>query len=126
MPRPTRLPVALCALALTGGLVVADASAGAAPVARAAACAPELQPPSMKGGYIYQFVFKGVGCATGQRVALAFQACRVKHGVKGTCHTKVIGYSCHEKRQAGSANFIAIVACTNGHKKVNYTYLQNL
>ncbi len=128
MPRPTRLPVALCALALSGGLAVAaGASASAVPVAHAAKnCGSTSNQGSLRGGYYLSLTVAGTTCAGGQKVQVAYQNCRLKAGLAGRCHAKVLGYTCKEQRQSISTQITAKVSCASGHKKVGYTYQQNL
>ena len=127
MSRPYRLPVALCALALTGGLAATGASAGTSPLAHAAKnCASTSNTASLRGGYYLGLTVSGTGCSSGQKVQVAFQNCRLKHGRAGHCTAKVVGYKCKEQRQSDSTQVTGKVACTNGHKRVGYTYQQNL
>jgi hypothetical protein len=128
MSRPTRLPIALCAaLAVSGGLAAAGASAGTSPIAHAARnCASTSNTGSLRAGYYLGLTVSGTGCSTGQKVQVAFQNCRLKHGRAGRCHSKVLGYTCKEQRQAIPTQITAAVKCTNGHRRVAYTYQQNL
>jgi hypothetical protein len=128
MPRPTRLPVALCALALSGGLAVAaGASAGVVPVAHAAKnCGSTSNQGSLRGGYYLGLTVAGTTCPGGQKIQVAYQGCRLKSGLGGRCHAKVLGYTCKEQRQSIPTQITAKVSCTSGHKKVVYTYQQNL
>ncbi len=127
MHRPTRLPVALCALALGGGLAVAAGSAGADPVAHAAKnCGSTSNQASLRGGYYLGLKVTGTTCAGGQKIQVAYQSCRLKGGLAGRCHAKVLGYTCKEQRQSISTQITAKVSCTSGHKKIGYTYQQNL
>jgi hypothetical protein len=129
VPRPIRLPVALCAVALTGGLAVAGTSAAAAPAVAHAArnCASTANTGSLRGGYYLSLTASGTSCSGGQKVQVAYQNCRLKSGLSGRCHAKVLGYTCKEQRQKSiPTQFYAKVSCTSGHKKVGYTYQQNL
>jgi hypothetical protein len=125
-----RLPLALCALFVPVGLTVAGASADARPVAHAAAkpkqCASG-SPGSLRGGYYLGLaVSGGATCASGRSVQTAYQNCRLKHGLAGRCTTKVLGYTCKERRQAIPTQVTAAVTCTSGKKHVAYTYQQNV
>jgi hypothetical protein len=131
VPRPTRLPIALCALALAGGggLAVAGTSAASAssPVAHAARnCGSTSNEGSLRGGYYQFLVVSGTTCSAGQKVQVAYQNCRLKSGLSGRCHAKVLGYTCKEQRQSISIQITAKVSCTHSHRKINYTYQQNL
>lgn len=77
------------------------------------------------------FKVSGVSCAAGQKVIVAFHKCRFKHGKTGTCTSKVLGYSCREKRSnkeivAGSLlSFEGDVTCKRGSASVVHHYQQN-
>jgi hypothetical protein len=129
VPRLTRLPIALCALALSGGggLALAGTSAAAPVIAHAARnCGSTSNQGSLRGGYYLGLAVSGTTCSAGQKVQVAFQNCRLKSGAAGRCHAKVLGYTCKEQRQSISTQITAKVSCTNGHKKIGYTYQQNL
>jgi hypothetical protein len=128
MPRRIRLPIVLCALVFAVGLAMASASAGASPRAHAAAGCSESSLASLRGGYFLPGKIRGVGCSTVRAVEIAWQNCRLKGGVKGHCHAKVLGFTCKESRpasQAGPGNFVAKMSCTKGSKSIAYIYLQN-
>jgi hypothetical protein len=105
-------------LALLCAVVVAAAPAAA----RAATCTPPKYPGS---GYFTSLKVTHVSCSTGKSVALAFHKCRVKHGIKGRCTSKVSGYSCRETRESISTEIDGKVTCTRGSRKVSLTYQQN-
>lgn len=72
---------------------------------------------------------RGTSCATGLRVVKGFHSCRLKHGKKGRCTTKVLGYSCTEKRPAslaGPLSFDGDVVCKRGTARVTHHYTQRL
>jgi hypothetical protein len=126
MPRRIRrLPVVLLALIPGAGLAVAGTSAGAAPIARtAASCAGSTD--SLKGGYFIPKHAKGVSCATRRGLENGWQSCRLKHGLKGRCGSRVLGFTCHEgKRSSSPLTFFANVSCTKGHAAFSWTYEQN-
>ncbi|HEX3874220.1 MAG TPA: hypothetical protein VHW26_08745 [Solirubrobacteraceae bacterium] len=125
MLRPLRLPIALCAVALCGVPALATPAAGAAQVAHAAASCTST-PASLAGGYIIPGKNKGVPCAKRSGLESGFQACRLKHGKKGTCKSKVLGYTCKEgHRSVGPVNFFAVVTCKKGSTSFAWTYEQN-
>ncbi len=126
MPRRIRLPIALCALALSAGPAVAGASAVASPVAHAARGCGSSSSGSLRGGYYLGLNVKGTGCATGRRVQAGWQSCRLKHGLAGRCTARVAGFSCHEQRQSISIQITARVSCRRAGKTVGWTYQQNL
>jgi hypothetical protein len=68
-------------------------------------------------------------CATGLKVVKAFHSCRLKKGKKGRCTTKVLGYSCTDKRDpalASPLSFDGDVVCKRGDARVTHHYTQNL
>jgi hypothetical protein len=112
------------ALAPLAALALAAALAGA-PSASAAAthnCAVPKYPGS---GYFELLSVVGVSCAKGKSVMRAHYRCRVKHGVKGRCTSKVQGYACTESRQSISTEIDAVVKCRSGTRRVTYAYQQN-
>lgn len=87
-------------------------------------------PPKYPGnGYFTSLKVSRTTCATGKSVALAWYKCRIKHGIRGHCHQRVLGFSCKEQRKAEwmtPTEFNALVTCTKkGHRKVVHTYQQN-
>src|SRR5919201_6107628 len=49
--------------------------------------------------YVTSLKVKGVSCRTGERVVRRYYKCRLKSGGRrGRCHSRVMGFSCHEKR----------------------------
>lgn len=68
-------------------------------------------------------------CATGLRVVKAFHTCRLKHGKKGRCTTRVLGYSCTDRRDPALASMLSFdgdVVCRRGDARVTHHYTQNL
>lgn len=126
LPRSPRFLTTLAActaIALTG-LVGAEAS-----VARTTACSAPDYPNSNPGGYFTSLQVTGVSCKTGRSLAVKYYKCRVRKGLKGRCTSKVLGYSCSEKRPADSQSdeqLNAKVTCKNGSKRIVHTYQQNL
>ena len=79
--------------------------------------------------YVTNLEVRGVACAAGRRVARAFQACRRRHGLKGRCTTKVLGYGCSERRPANEqipTQLNGRVTCRRGGRRVTFAYQQNL
>lgn len=75
-----------------------------------------------------RFSVRGTSCASGERVIKAFHACRLKKGKQGRCTTKVVGYSCTDKRPAAlrsPLSFDGDVTCKRGSKRVTHHYTQN-
>jgi hypothetical protein len=126
MLRPVRLSIALCAAALCSMPAVAAVGAAAAtPVAHtSASCTAPTG--SLKGGYYIPKSHKRVSCATQKGLEAGFQACRLKHGLKGTCKTKILGYTCKEgKRDSIPTNFLSSVTCTKSKASLTYGFEQD-
>jgi uncharacterized membrane protein len=75
------------------------------------------------------FKMRGTTCANGTKVIKAFHACR-KHngGTDGRCTTKVLGYSCRDRRPAAEdipTQFTGYVTCKRGSAVVSHTYQQD-
>jgi hypothetical protein len=121
----TRTLLALAAALAVLALVALLGSAGAA---QAASCSASSLPSG--NGYITSLSTTKVSCKTGRKVALAFYACRHRHGGKaGRCTDKVLGYSCKETKRVQSKSppeIDARVSCKLGTKVVIHTYQQNL
>lgn len=105
------------ALALVCGLVSLAPSA-----AEARTCSAPKYPGN---GYFTSLSVSGTSCATGRSVALAYYRCRVKNGVRGRCTTRVLRYSCSERRTSISTQFEARVTCRRGGARVVHSYQQN-
>jgi hypothetical protein len=129
MPPRIRLPLALCALLVPVGLTVFGASASASPRATAArtlSC-KSGSTTTLAGGYYLNLRATGTPCTSARAVQGGYQACRLKSGQKGKCHAKVAGYTCHEgKRNSIAVTFFAAVNCTNGAKKISWSYEQDV
>ena len=118
----SRLYIPSALLSVVVALAVA-AGASASPIASAAAaCTPPKYPGS---GYFTSLSVRHTSCATGRKVTLAYYHCRLRHGVKGRCTSRVLGYSCREKRQSIPTEIDARVTCTRGSRRVVHTYQQN-
>jgi hypothetical protein len=117
------LPKALL-LSLLTALAIALLSGGSA--AQAASCnVDSVHYPSSKGGYFLSLRVTKISCKTGKSLMKAHYACRVKHGIEGTC-SAVRGYRCTEKRGAAiPTEFNAAVTCKRGAKRFVYSYQQN-
>lgn len=70
----------------------------------------------------------GATCATGRKMISAYYRCRVaapSPGKKGRCTTKVLGYSCTEKRSnVIPTQFDARVTCKKGRARIVTDYTQ--
>src|SRR4051794_16583239 len=90
--------------------------------ARAATCSPPKYPGS---GYFTSLKVTHTSCSEGKKLALAYYKCRLKHGVSGRCTSKVLKYSCTEKRTTISTEIDARVTCKRGSRRIEHTYQQN-
>ena len=117
----------LVALALAAVLAFVPAAATAAPPAPPSAqAAKACSTPKYPGvGYFTSLNVRHVSCATGRKVALAYYRCRIKHGVAGRCTSRVLGYTCHEKRNTIPTEIDARVTCKLGTREVVHTYQQD-
>jgi hypothetical protein len=102
--------------------LLAAAACALPPAAHAATCRVPKYPGS---GYFTSLSVSHTSCATGRKVALAYYHCRLRHGVKGRCTSRVLGYSCKERRESIPTEIDARVTCTRGSRKVVHTYQQN-
>jgi len=69
----------------------------------------------------------GTSCATGARVIKAYNHCRLyAGGVKGHCHSRVLGYRCSETRSSSPVQFVASASCTARRSVVKFSYSENV
>ena len=109
--------------AIVAAILCFAACAAAAPAAHAS---KRCKAPTYPGlGYFTSLSVTGTSCATGGKVAVAYYKCRLKHGVKGRCTSRVLGYSCTEKRNSIATEIDARVTCRSGSRRVVHTYQQN-
>lgn len=70
----------------------------------------------------------GATCATGHKLIKSYYKCRVARpspGKKGRCTTKVLGFSCSERRSnVIKTQFDATVTCRKGRQRVVTQYTQ--
>ena len=126
--------VALVAAAIAAASAVAALAGPAiastrAPVAHASATC-HLSNHDQRGGlgpsYVTSLSVSGTSCSTGVKVVRAYYQCRVRAGgVKGYCHSSVLGFHCTEHRTGISIQFDAKVSCASGHRRVYHTYVQD-
>jgi hypothetical protein len=123
----TRLLTLLLATATCLFAVAFSAATASAAGPTGFAAAKNCGDISPGGGYLTNIRVSGTGCTTGQRVARAHRACRLKKGRRGTCNRTVLGFRCQESgRQSSSTQITARVACRDGSKRVNFVYSQNV
>jgi hypothetical protein len=116
--------LATLACAALVALLALGSTAGARPAAHPSrACNPPKYPGQ---GYFTSLDVSHTSCATGVKVTKAHYRCRTRHGKKGRCTSRVLGYRCTEgKRNSIPTEYTARVTCKNGTRKVVYTYQQN-
>ena len=120
--RAARLGAVVAAAATA--LALAAMPAGASPIARAAEHGCSV--PHYPGlGYFTSLKVSGTSCSTGSKLALAYYRCRTHSGPKGSCHSTVLGFTCHEKRVSIETEIDGRVTCTRASAKVVHTFQQN-
>jgi hypothetical protein len=118
---------ALLALAVLSLATVAGSAAGSSPRAHAAgSCHLSTHDQRNLGAsYVTSLSVSHVSCSTGKSVVRAYQACRSRHGWKGSCGSAA-GYSCSRRiLDSSSVQYDARVTCSRGSKRVVHTYTQN-
>jgi hypothetical protein len=110
--------MAIAAIALGVG-----ASASAQPLGFAARSCSLPKYPGL--GYFTSLSVSGTSCATGDKVMFAYYRCRLRRGKAGTCHSSVLGYTCHEQRNSIPTEIDARVTCRRGSAIVTHTYQQD-
>ena len=103
-------------------LLAAAVCALPAPAHAATTCKTGKYPGS---GYFTSLKVTHTSCTTGRKLELAYYHCRLHHGVKGRCTSRVMGYKCKEVRNSIPTEIDARVTCTNGSRKIVHTYQQN-
>jgi hypothetical protein len=76
-------------------------------------------------GYFTSLKVTHTSCSTGRKLEVAYYHCRLRHGVKGRCTSRVMGYRCKEVRNSIPTEIDARVTCTSGSRKIVHTYQQN-
>ncbi len=122
---------------LSGSALVAGALAALALVpasAQAASCSLSADEEYHRAGkslptYTRSLkVSGGATCATGHKLIKSYYKCRVASpspGKKGRCTTKVLGFSCSERRSnVIKTQFDATVTCRKGRQRVVTEYTQ--
>ncbi len=120
-------PAAWWRIAAIAGTTTAMLAAGAPASGQpAAAIARTCTAPKYPGlGYFTSLTVSGTSCATGSKVAIAYYHCRTRSGLAGTCHSPVLGFTCHEQRNSIPTEIEARVTCRKGSATVVHTYQQD-
>jgi hypothetical protein len=117
----------MLALVAAGCLAVPASGGAAGPGPVAVAATHSCHVPAYPGqGYFTSLRVSGTSCRVGSKVALDYYKCRLRHGRAGTCHSRVDGYSCKERRNSIPTEIEARVTCRRGEATVVHTYQQNL
>ncbi len=127
--RPAFIAGALAAAAMGAALAAPALASHSAPRAGVAANC-HLSNHDQRGGlgpsYVTSLSVSGTSCSTGVKLVRAYYQCRVRSGgVKGYCHSTVLGFHCTEHRTGISIQFDAKVSCASGHRRVYHTYVQD-
>lgn len=114
--------IALTALAVTG------TAAPASPVQRASrSCTPPDYPG--QGYFTGKIHLTNIAsCTYAKRFVLAFYKCRTKNGrsPSGRCTTRVLNFSCSEKRESIPTEIDSRVTCRRGTQRIVHYYQQNI
>jgi hypothetical protein len=128
--RPTaaahgRRALVMFAIAWACAAVPASGAAAQGPIAVAATHSCHV--PAYPGqGYFTSLRVSGTSCRVGTKLVVDYYKCRLRHGRAGTCHSRVDGYSCKERRNSIPTEIEARVTCRRGEATVVHTYQQNL
>ncbi len=123
MTRPTRRLAPYVAAVATVAVLAIPASASAATCKLSLKTARGMGPT-----YVTVLKVTGTSCANGIKVTRAFHKCRLVKGKKGRCTTKVLGYSCTDRRPSSESiptQFTGHVVCRKGGARISHTYQQN-
>jgi hypothetical protein len=124
MSRPIRRIAVLGAAACVAAILALPAVAGAATTCKLSLSAARSMGPT----YVTQLKVSGTSCANGRKVTKAFHTCRLKKGKTGRCTTKVLGYTCTDRRPAAEripTQFTGYVTCKRGSAKITHSYQQD-
>ena len=124
MSRPIRRIALLAGVAVVAPLLTLPAVSGAATSCKLSLSAARSMGPT----YVTVLKVTRTSCANGKKVTKAFHSCRLKKGAKGRCTTKVLGYTCTDRRPAGESiptQFTGYVTCKRGSAKITHSYQQD-
>jgi hypothetical protein len=110
---------------LLGGLAVALLAATPSSAALRTCQLSGSKQRALGPTYVTSLRVSHTSCTSGERLVRAYYNCRKAHGgIKGTCHSRVRGYHCTEKRGGIRTQFSAKVTCHSGTREVVHTYTQ--
>jgi hypothetical protein len=124
MTPPFRRLVPFAAAVATAAALAAPASSGAATTCKLSLTQARHMGPT----YVTLMKVSGTSCANAIKVTKAFHSCRLRHGKKGRCTTKVLGYSCTDRRPADESiptQFTGHVTCKRGGATIRHDYQQD-
>jgi hypothetical protein len=135
MSRPIRCIAPLVAIAMTTTVLAVPAASDGASTRTCKLSGPQAE--HLGPTYVVDakghpgFNVRVTSCANGKKVIQAFHSCRLKKGKAGRCTTRVLGYSCSEKRSAQLVvagrlqSFDGDVICKKSTARVTHHYTQN-
>jgi hypothetical protein len=124
MSRPIRRLAPFVAAAATAAVLAIPSAAGAATTCKLSLSTARHMGPT----YVTVMKVSNTSCANGIKVTKAFHSCRLKHGKRGRCTTKVLGYSCTDRRPSDESiptQFTGHVTCRKGSARITHEYQQN-
>lgn len=124
MSRPIRRIAVLGAAAFFAALLAFPAVSGAATTCKLSLSAARSMGPT----YVTQLKVTRTSCANGRKVAKAYHTCRLKKGKTGRCSTKVLRYTCTDRRPSAEripTQYTGYVTCKRGSARVTHSYQQD-
>jgi len=118
-----RIALGVTAAAAVAALAVPAAASAATTCKLSLSTARHMGPT-----YVTVLRVTGTSCANGVKVTRAFHTCRLKKGKRGRCTTKVLGYTCTDRRPSSESiptQFTGHVTCKRGRARVTHEYQQN-
>ncbi len=126
MTRLIRIALLLAAVAVLAAAPAGSTASG--PGAQASKSCGTGSGRGLGPTYAFRLKVSHTSCRNGRKLIRAYNTCRHKNGGrKGHC-SRVLGYSCSEKRfDQSRLSFDANVKCSKGGgRRINHTYTQNL
>ncbi len=124
MSRPIRRFAVLAAAAAFAAMLAVPAVSSAATSCRLSLSTARDMGPT----YVTKLRVSGTSCLNGRRVTRAFHSCRLQKGRRGRCTTRVLGYSCTDRRPVAESiptQFTGYVTCRRGDARITHVYQQN-
>jgi len=124
MSRTIRRLAPLVAAFATAAMLAVPASSGAATTCKLSLKTARGMGPT----YVTRLKVSGTSCSNAIKVTKAFHSCRLKNGKRGRCTTRVLGYSCTERRPSDEmipTQFTGHVTCKKGSARITHDYQQD-